>query len=323
MKRLRNCVGLQLLMLFWAGAATAAPSDASGATSEASAHFNRGVQLYREGNLDAALAEFVRANEIAPDFRLLYNMAQVQSERHDYVRALELLQQYFEQGGARIPTARRTEVEQEAARLRERVATLWVTADAPGAELWVNDVRMATLPLEKPVLLNAGIARVRVEAEGRKPYTGQLNVAGGDRPRLELSLEAAASTLPSTAVTPAEPVVDYTPVWISGLAAAGLGIGAITFAVVASSADSDLGEQLDTFPGNQSQIDDSRSKVRTFAALTDGFTVATVAALGVGAYFLVFPIYEGEATTEENPAEPGGDLQVSAGLGGFSLAGSV
>ncbi|MEY4544846.1 MAG: hypothetical protein RL685_1041 [Pseudomonadota bacterium] len=312
-------LSIQLSAVCWLGTAAAAPAtDASGATAEASAHFSRGVELYRDGNLDAALSEFMRANEIAPDYRLLYNMAQIQGERHDYVRAIGLLEQYLQQGGGRVTAARRAEVEQEGAKLRERVGTLWVTSTPENATLWINDERVATLPLRAPVLLNPGAAKIRVEAEGRRAFLQELNVAGGDRPRLTVALEAAAAGTAMAAVV--EPRIDYTPVWITGMAAGACGIGALTFALVTSGAENRLQEQLDAFPGDGAQIDNSRSKVRTFAGLTDGFTVATLVAAGVGVYYLAFPVYESEPG--EGPLEPGMRLGMSAGLGSVTLEGS-
>src|SRR5215813_11224181 len=39
------------------------------------AHFSRGLELYDEGDLRAALFEFTRAQEIAPNYKLFYNIA--------------------------------------------------------------------------------------------------------------------------------------------------------------------------------------------------------------------------------------------------------
>jgi hypothetical protein len=169
------------------------------------------------------------------------------------------------------------------------------------------------LPLSALVPLNPGIIRVRVEADGRKSYIGELNVAGGDRPRLELALEVQQMA----ASGPREPEIDYTPVWISGIAAGALGIGALTFGVVTSKANDDLDQQLDTFPGDESAIDDQRSKVKTFAALTDGFAIGSLLAVGVGAYYLIFPSY----VSEEHP-EQGEAVRVSAGLGSITVQGT-
>jgi len=312
MKRRSSCTALGLLLLCSSGAAAAASPE--GNITEASAHFNRGVELYHEGNLDAALAEFSRANELAPNYRLLYNMAQVQSERHDYVRAIQLLSSYIQQGGAEVSAARRKEVEQESARLRQRVAMLWVSADAENASLWINDERVATLPLQQPVLLNAGIARVRVEADGRKPYATELNVAGGDRPRLQVALELAQG--PAAARQP-EPKIDYTPVWASGISTATLGVSTIVFGALTARANSQLNAQLDTFPGDDAAIEGSRHKVRVLAALTDVFGVATLLAAGTGVYFLASPVYERDA--EDKRAA---DIRVSAGFGTVAVEGS-
>ena len=58
MKRLQRHLAIHLLVVCAATTAAAAgPAAGSDAGSEAATHFNRGVQLYREGNLDAALAE--------------------------------------------------------------------------------------------------------------------------------------------------------------------------------------------------------------------------------------------------------------------------
>jgi hypothetical protein len=56
--------------------------------SSARVHFLRGVESYKEGAFDIAVVEFTRAYEIAPNFRVLYNIAQSQAERHDYAAAL-------------------------------------------------------------------------------------------------------------------------------------------------------------------------------------------------------------------------------------------
>jgi Tfp pilus assembly protein PilF len=54
--------------------AVAAPDDAAEAAKQ---HFNRGVASYRDGDFDAALAEFEKAYETRPDYRVLYNLGQV------------------------------------------------------------------------------------------------------------------------------------------------------------------------------------------------------------------------------------------------------
>lgn len=66
---LRLFAVLPLAGLLWLGAprsahAQRAPVDA---IAEADAHFKQGVQLFKQGRYDAALAEFRQAHGLAPD----------------------------------------------------------------------------------------------------------------------------------------------------------------------------------------------------------------------------------------------------------------
>src|SRR5690348_12705741 len=66
-------------------AAATEPGAPDRSVRAARSHFQRGVVLYRSGAYDAALAEFSRAYDAAPNYRILYNLAQIQAQKHDYV----------------------------------------------------------------------------------------------------------------------------------------------------------------------------------------------------------------------------------------------
>src|SRR4051812_4490754 len=85
-------------------AVTSLPSR--GTVEIARTHFQRGVALYRATAYDAALAEFTRAYDSAPNYRILYNLAQIQAQRHDYVASLRLFRRYLDDGAAHVPEAR-------------------------------------------------------------------------------------------------------------------------------------------------------------------------------------------------------------------------
>src|SRR5688572_22099543 len=157
------------------------------AVAAARPHFARGVELYRAGAYDASLAAFTRAYELAPSYRLLYNLAQVQAQRQDYVQALELFGRYLREGTAVDPELALTEeriveVQNEMTELRRRVAELRIETNVLGAILVVNESRVAELPLTAPLWLNAGIHRMRVEKPGYTPVSKVVTVAGGEAP---------------------------------------------------------------------------------------------------------------------------------------------
>jgi len=129
-------------------------------------HFERGVELFHEGNPDAALVEMERAYELYRSHKLLFNLAQEQEERHAYVTALGLYRKYLDEGGSDVGRERRRDVEARIRVLGTRVAHLWVSSNVDGAEVFVDDAAVATLPLEEPILVNAGVRRIRVSKPG-------------------------------------------------------------------------------------------------------------------------------------------------------------
>jgi hypothetical protein len=197
---------------------SAAANSRPSPLSIARQHFARGVELYRVGAYDAALAEFTRAYELSPNYRILYNIAQIQAQRQDYVQALELFARYLHDGGEEIPTARSAAVEAETHELGRRVAELRVESNVEGATLVINEVRTTQLPLTAPLWINAGIHRLRVEKIGYSPSTRTITVAGGEAPVLHFELSPSVppleldslAALPSPTSTPA-PAFDPPP----------------------------------------------------------------------------------------------------------------
>jgi tetratricopeptide (TPR) repeat protein len=271
---------------------------------EARQHFQRGVELYHEGSLDAALAEFTKAYALAPNYRVLYNLAQVQNERHDFVAALRLYQQYLEEGGDALSADRREQVTRDIAALQGRVAKVTVGANVAGAELLIDGVPAGTLPLGEPVLVNAGLRQLQVRKVGFETATRTETVADGDAVRVDVELDslpvapagASAGTTPLAGSTqPGTPDAhpslrpaghaSRAPVWISLIATGLLSGGAASFGVLTHQANNRLDQALGTFPGNESHIDTARSELKRDALVTDVLTAGAVASGGLFLYF--------------------------------------
>lgn len=289
-RTLRRVPTLGVLLCCWLAATPLRAQPAGDVEQRASAHFDRGVALYEDGSLDAALVEFERAYALVPSYRLLYNLGQIQAERHDYAAALGHFERYLQEGGEELPEARRTEVREQLEKLRERVGELWVTTDVAQATLFVDDELSATLPLERALPINAGVSRLRLESPGHRSVTRVLKVAGGDQLRLSLPLGEpieASKDGPEAGNTRA--VSNYRPAWIVAASALALGAGTLTFGLLAGKADRSVERELDRIPVRSEQLDEQRGRLKTFAGLTDGFAVATAIAVGVAAYLAIDP----------------------------------
>jgi tetratricopeptide (TPR) repeat protein len=294
--------------------------------AEARVHFDRGVELYREGSYDAALAEFERTNELAPTYKIIYNIAQVQAERHEYAASLKLLREYLRRGGSEINADRREAVQNDINKLKQRVAELSVVADVDGAELFLNDVSVGRLPLSEPVLVNIGSCRVRLEKAGYVPARQTIAVAGGDRQRIALKLvpsqplsAAALSGGSQTTASTGDGIQpNLTPFWISVSTAVALGAATGAFGALASGANGALDRELNQLPAHPSDVSAARSKLKTFAALTDSFAAGTILAAGAAVYFFIDP------PQSEREHEPGSAIHARLGPSGsgFALTGS-
>jgi hypothetical protein len=105
-----------------------------------------------------------------------------------------------------------------------------------------------------------------------------------------------------------------TALWLSAGATTVLAGATATFAVLASRENSELDRELRQYQENPARLDDTRSRVRTYAALADGFGVAALVGLGATLYFAVTGPDE-----DTRPADRAGELRWLIGTSGVSV----
>jgi tetratricopeptide (TPR) repeat protein len=301
------------------------PAASDRAIEEARVRFQKGVQLYKEGSFEGALAEFRRAYQLAPSYRLLYNIGQVQFELHDHVEALKAFRQYLAEGGSEIPTDRRTQVEADIQKLEGRVAYLDISTNVDGAQVSVDDVPVGVSPLRGAVLVNAGPRRVAVSKAGRGATARNVTVAGGDRVKISLDMSDAppsqkaadsAATKKPPGGAEAAPSPNRTGVWV-GLAATGaFAVGTGAFALLTRDAKSEFDRELEKYPTTRERIDDARARMKTYAGITDGFGAATIVSGGV-TIFLALSSGGNKASTQQGKPT----IHVAPRVGGISVMG--
>jgi hypothetical protein len=292
----------------WRGAlailllACAAQAQSGGTTrEEALVRFQRGVTLYNEGDFRAALIEFKRAYEVAPNYRVLYNLGQSSMELQDYAAALRFFESYLAEGGKEIPADRRALAEGEVKKLQSRVARVTVTVNLDGAEVLIDDVLVGLSPLKEPVLVSAGRRKISAQRAGIPAMSRSVDLAGGDR--LDVALELVAAR-PTTTATPlasssAPPVIAVmpppppperglgAPFWVSlGTTAALLG-GTTLTGLLAVSAHSTFRDDLQARGVSHDDVESARSRTKTLALVTDVLGGLTIVGAGLTTYFAV------------------------------------
>jgi len=288
--RRSKLVTIALLASMSAAASPAVAQDAKAptsgeASSEASERFRAGVGFYKDGDFTAALVEFKRAYELAPNYRVLFNLGQTSQELNDYASALSAFEQYLAQGGKEVDAKRKKEVEGWIATLKKKVARVQIEASAEGAELSVDDVPVGSSPLSEPVLVNAGRRKFGATLAGHTPVSRVVEIAGSDETTVALELVPIEAT--KTIEVPVErPGRTETRIverssspapWVALSITAATAIATGVFGGLALSASGERDDELARFPGNAAAITDASDRTQTFALATDVLAGVTIA----------------------------------------------
>ena len=152
---------------------------ANAASREARRRFNRGVQLYQEGEFEVALAEFERAYELLPNVHVLYNIGQLCFQLHKFARARDALARYLSLGRAEVAPERVQAVERDLAALAQRTALVRIRVNVPDAQVFVDGTPARSWAGES-LIIDAGERSLRVSKPGYQSSERHENFAGGD-----------------------------------------------------------------------------------------------------------------------------------------------
>ncbi len=291
-------------------------------TVEARAHYDRAVQLYKEGAYDAALVEFERAYKIIPNFRILYNMGQVQFELNHFGASLKLLRRYLAEG-TDFPPGRKEEVQARITQLELRVANITVVVDVPGAVVSVDDLVVGKSPLAEPILVDIGYRRISATKDG-KTDSNVVTVAGGDKLSVQLAVAPAEVQKPivddSMAKKPVEtkgsfPIVPWV---VTGVLAA----SAVTFGVLTIGKQKSLADERDNPNASRDTLDSKLKSEKTFALTTDILTAGAVVMGGISLYLTFSKPSKPSKPSDEKSGGANVNVNVGVGPGSIIVMGS-
>ncbi len=317
-----------------------APADGGAASSESSAaaprspeetreareRFDHGLELYRDGDYDIALIEFERAYELVPDYRVLYNIAQVSVMLGHYARARLALEQYLREGDTAISPERRTSVENDLTMLNSRTASLLVASNIDGAEILVGEEVIGKTPMSSPALLDAGTHTVTVRLSGYLPTSKRLTLAGRDAAQVELELrpvpvkERERIVVEKRVETETGDRSSAPPslVWAGWIATGALATGAAVTGVLGLNAAGEL-ETLQNDPeAKRRELTDTEGRASSLFLAAD---LLGAAALLTGGATLYFTVFRSASETPPNHEKDRAAAALGLSLGGVQVAG--
>ena len=310
---LRVLIALSIV-LFASNALAQAKPDAKPSASdiaEARRHYDRGLQLYTNNDFEGALAEIERAYQLAPSFKILFNLGRIHKQLNNYAAALNDFQRYLDEGATDVPDDRRIEVENDIRQLVNRVATIDVKTKE-GATVSVDDVPVGRAPLPKGILVNPGRRRISATLDGYAPAFAVVTVVGSDTKSVDLSLVSLTMKNDQPMQPDTAPRTRAIVAWsITGALAVGAASVGVATIVTRGKYDP---ESTRGNPNAQSDLENRKSTIQTMALVTDILIGSAVVAGGISAYFT----YKLSKSKEQASRS----LDVAVRPGGVSLFGT-
>ncbi len=272
-----------------------AKADSADPVERARVHYERGIQLFNEENYDAALFEFDRAYELAPSYKILYNMGRIQRQQNNYAAAARSYSRYLREGGAAVSPERRAEVESEMATLSPRIASVKVTVNIDGADVYADDIPVCTAtiesscvgksPLRAAIMVNGGRHKITATKQGYAPATALVSVVGSDSVDVKLDLVAYAQAAAPPRRVP----------WVGWVSTGALAAGAGVFGLMTLSQSSKLEDARGQKNADPDSLETRSNRTKTFGLVADGLAVGAVV---VGAISLYYTIKWGKESSE-------------------------
>jgi tetratricopeptide (TPR) repeat protein len=314
-------------------AASTAPPENEAAVKEAAERYERGLQLYSEGEAALALIEFERAHDLVSDYRVLYNIGQVRIQLGRYASARDALQQYLEQSGDDLPPDRKTAVEADLQMLVGRTAHLKVITNEPGAEIVMDGIVVGQTPMSEPLLVDAGVRAVAVQKQGFQSNSTRISLAGRDERELTLNI----TKIPEVKTEPGRVVVekrierevvrprqtDDTLMWIGWTATGTLALGAGIAGYFGITKANDLESMRTDYGVKPDQLNKTKSQARTLFIIADLAGAAAVVLGSVSLYLTLQPTDSGPPERDSQPKKaPGATVGLGVGPGQVSVSGT-
>jgi hypothetical protein len=165
---------LALLATVPARAADAPPDPKK---AEAAQRFDRGLQLFDDGDTAGALAEFKRTYELVPNPVVLFNIGLVYAAMGRPVSAVDALEKVM-QTPDKLSTDQRERATRTLNDQKQRIGRLMVTTVPEGARIDIDNVESARTPLTAPIRVSEGAHIIGAVAEGYAPDRKEVVVAG-------------------------------------------------------------------------------------------------------------------------------------------------
>lgn len=290
----------------------------------ASQLFEQGLELIEQEKYQEAAIAFRTAYDLAPNYKVLYNVGEAERLVGHHAKALEAYTRYLDEGGEEIDAERAAYVREVIAELRWKVGSIQVECPVDGAVVLIDGRPRGHTQLPSAIAVDVGTHEVAVVADGEELHRETVEVVGEQEALVVVVIEqppvepappvpvaapsaSAEPTAGSSTSSDGEPERVWT--WVAFGAAAATGVTAAITGNLALSRSREINAQCieNTCPY---ELHDEADQARALA-LTADILLGVTAALAITGTVLYF----NEGASDEEPSRSGMELSVGAGRG--------
>jgi tetratricopeptide (TPR) repeat protein len=292
----------------------------------ASQLFEQGLELIEQGKYEEAAIAFRTAYELAPNYKVLYNVGEAERLVGHHAKALEAYMRYLEEGGDQIEPDRAEYVRETIDDLRWKVGAVQVECPVDGAVVLIDDRPRGHTPLPGSISVDAGSHSVAIVDDGFELHREIVEVVGEEVSLVVVEIEPEpvseplpppSATAEATAGSPltesgepaTEPDDERVWTWVVLGTAAATGVAAAVTGNLALAQAREIDSQCE---GNicPYELHDEGARARALA-LTADLLLGATAALAITGTILYFV----EPTSAAGERAAGPSLTVVAGSG--------
>ena len=154
----------------------------------------KGLALFEEGEYEAALTEFLAANELKSHFITLFNIATCYSMLNRPARAIDKYQECLTAGADEIDPETGGKANQEIERLKNLVGTIKILVNVEGASFVLDGEKLGDIEGRKGLFnIDPGSHTVEVMKKGYASY--EMNIAASAGETISVSANLAALSM--------------------------------------------------------------------------------------------------------------------------------
>jgi hypothetical protein len=198
--RSSRTLALSMLMVVFLPFVASAQTEGDVARSEALV--TRGVELRRNGDDEGALRVFTEAYELAHTSRALAQMGLAEQALGHFVNAEAHLVEALSSTTDAWINSRREALEDALATLRTRLGTLELRGGVDGAQVRLDGVVVAHVPITSPIRSPVGTFRLEVVAPGYYPFVRTITIVAEGTTRETVEMTETPREGTSTPVDP-------------------------------------------------------------------------------------------------------------------------